>query len=85
MVATVGAGDTLAAGLFAGLVRTGTLTRDALAALPDEQLAALLDDAALAAALACTRAGADPPTAEELAAARRSPAPAGAAPGDQGD
>jgi fructokinase len=70
VVDTVGAGDSLAAGLFSGLVRTGTLTSDALAALPDERLADLLDDAALVAALACTRPGADPPTAAELAAAR---------------
>jgi len=70
VVDTVGAGDTLAAGLFSGLVRTGTLTRQALTELPDDDLAALLDDAALAAALACTRAGADPPTAAELEAAR---------------
>ena len=71
VVDTVGAGDTLAAGRFSGLVRTGTLDHDALAALPEDELAGLLDDAALAAALACTRPGADPPTAAELAAARR--------------
>jgi fructokinase len=70
VVDTVGAGDSLAAGLFSGLVRTGTLHHDALVGLPDEELAALLDDAALVAALACTRPGADPPTADELAAAR---------------
>ena len=70
VVDTVGAGDSLAAGLFAGLVRTGTLTHGALAGLPDDELAALLDDAALVAALACTRPGADPPTAAELEAAR---------------
>jgi fructokinase len=70
VIDTVGAGDTLAAGLFAGLVASGTVSSPALTALPDDDLAALLDDAALAAALACTRAGADPPTAAELAAAR---------------
>jgi fructokinase len=70
VVDTVGAGDTFAAGLFSGLVHTGTLSHDALVALPDDELAELLDDAALAAALACTRPGADPPTAAELAAAR---------------
>jgi fructokinase len=67
---TVGAGDSLAAGLFAGLLRTGVTTRDALAALPDQALLDLVDDAALVAALHCTRVGADPPTAEELARAR---------------
>jgi fructokinase len=71
VVDTVGAGDSFAAGLFVGLVRTGTLDHDALADLPDEPMTALLDDAALVAALACTRAGADPPTLAELEAARR--------------
>ncbi len=70
VVDTVGAGDTLAAALLSGLVRTGTPTSDALAGLPDDELAALLADAALAAARACTRPGADPPPAAELAAAR---------------
>jgi fructokinase len=70
VVDTVGAGDTFAAGLFSGLVRTGTLDRAALLALADGDLAALLDDAALAAALACSRAGANPPTQNELEAAR---------------
>ena len=70
VVDTVGAGDSLAAGLFSGLVRTGTLSSAALAALPEADLAVLLGDAALVAALACTRPGADPPTADELAAAR---------------
>ena len=70
VVDTVGAGDSFAAGLFVGLLRTGTLDHDALADLPDEPLTALLDDAALVAALACTRAGADPPTPAELEAAR---------------
>lgn len=70
VVDTVGAGDSLAAGLFSGLVATGTLTRAALLDLPEPDLTALLDDAALVAALACTRAGADPPTRAELEAAR---------------
>jgi fructokinase len=70
VVDTVGAGDSLAAGLFSGLVRTGTLGRAALLDLPEAELAAVLDDAALVAALACTRAGADPPTLAELEAAR---------------
>jgi fructokinase len=67
---TVGAGDSLAAGLFAGLTRTGVLTATALRELPEADLAALLDDAALVAALACTKAGANPPTLAELEAAR---------------
>ncbi len=70
VVDTVGAGDSLAAGLFAGLVRTGVLDRTALLELPEPDLVALLDDAALVAALACTRPGADPPTRAEFEAAR---------------
>ncbi|HEX2074336.1 MAG TPA: carbohydrate kinase [Geodermatophilus sp.] len=67
---TVGAGDSLAAGLFAGLLEAGVTTRAALQELPDEQLVRIVDDAALVAALTCTRVGADPPTRAELAAAR---------------
>ena len=70
VVDTVGAGDSLAAGLHAGLVRTGVLTRAELLELPEAELVALLDDAALVAALACTKAGANPPTLAELEAAR---------------
>ena len=68
---TVGAGDSLAAGLFAGLLDAGITTRAALEELPDEQLLPIIDDAALVAALNCTREGADPPTRGELEAARR--------------
>jgi fructokinase len=67
---TVGAGDTLAAGLLSGLLTAGITSRTALESLADQELAALVDDAALAAALTCTRVGADPPTRAELAAAR---------------
>ncbi len=70
VVDTVGAGDSLAAGLFSGLLAAGVTGRTALAALTDDDLLALVDDAALVAALNCTRVGADPPTAAELAAAR---------------
>jgi fructokinase len=68
---TVGAGDSLAAGLFSGLLDAGITTRAALEQLPDEELLPIVDDAALVAALNCTREGADPPTREELAVARR--------------
>jgi fructokinase len=67
---TVGAGDSLAAGLLTGLLAAGITSREALENLPDEQLIALVDDAALVAALNCTRVGADPPTRAELDAAR---------------
>ncbi|WP_104525170.1 PfkB family carbohydrate kinase [Blastococcus atacamensis] len=70
VVDTVGAGDSLAAGLLSGLLGAGLTNRAALAAASDEQLLALVDDAALVAALNCTRVGADPPTRAELDAAR---------------
>ncbi|SOE04181.1 PfkB family carbohydrate kinase [Blastococcus haudaquaticus] len=71
VVDTVGAGDSLAAGLLTGLLGAGVTTRAALEALPDDALLALVDDAALVAALNCTRVGADPPTRAELEAAKR--------------
>ena len=47
---TVGAGDSLAAGLLTGLLDAGVTSRAALEALPDERLLGLVDDAALVAA-----------------------------------
>lgn len=70
VVDTVGAGDSLAAGLLGGLLTSGMSTRGALEQLPDDDLLRIVDDAALAAALNCTRIGADPPTRDELDAAR---------------
>jgi fructokinase len=57
------------AALLAGLHRRdllGAPRRPALAALDDATLTDLADEAILAAALTCTRPGADPPTAAEL-------------------
>lgn len=70
VVDTVGAGDSLAAGFLSGLISSGVSDRSALAELDDEALTGLLDEAALVAALNCTRVGADPPTRAELDAAR---------------
>lgn len=67
---TVGAGDSLAAGLLGGLLGAGVADRAALDRLPDDTLLRLVDDAALVAALNCTRVGADPPTRAEVDAAR---------------
>src|SRR5688572_18312885 len=67
---TVGAGDSLAAGLLCGLLAASVTTRAALEALLDDDLLRLVDDAALVAAINCTRVGADPPTRAELDAAR---------------
>ncbi|WP_240157434.1 carbohydrate kinase family protein [Pseudonocardia broussonetiae] len=69
VVDTVGAGDTFSAALLAGLHERDLLgadRRDALRALDAAQLDALLDLAARAAAITCSRRGADPPTADEL-------------------
>lgn len=69
VVDTVGAGDAFTAGLLAGMYRAGLLgaaCRGALAALSASQLAGLLDEAAVVAALTCSRAGADPPTLADV-------------------
>jgi fructokinase len=69
---TVGAGDACMAAILAGLHRRdllGAARRPALQALDGDTLTALADEAILAAALTCTRRGADPPTAAELKAA----------------
>lgn len=67
---TVGAGDSLAAGLLSGLLAAGVTDRASLEGLPEDRLLAILDDAAFVAALTCTRVGADPPTRAELDAVR---------------
>ena len=72
VVDTVGAGDTCMAALLAGLHRRGLLgagRRATLQAVDAATLGELADEAVLAAAITCTRPGADPPTAAELAAA----------------
>ena len=72
VVDTVGAGDSCMAALLAGLHRRGLLgagRRAALQAMDAASLGDLADEAVLAAAITCTRPGADPPTAAELAAA----------------
>jgi fructokinase len=69
VVDTVGAGDTFTAALLAGLAGAGMLSPDALAArLPQDQraLREIVGQALAAAALTCTRPGADPPTAGQL-------------------
>jgi fructokinase len=70
VVDTVGAGDSLAAGFLSGLLRSGVTSRPALEEMPEEALDRVVDEAALVAALACTRVGADPPTRAEVDAAR---------------
>ena len=67
VVDTVGAGDTFTAGLLASLERAGALKKAKLAAIDEATLAACLDFAARAAAITCSRAGANPPWKHEMA------------------
>jgi len=66
VVDTVGAGDTFTAGLLAALRSAKLLSKPKIAALDAGQLSAALDFAARAAAVTCSRPGADPPWAKEL-------------------
>ena len=68
---TIGAGDAFMSGLLDSLARHGLASPGALARLSDASvLAAVVDDAALVAAITCSRAGADPPTQAEAGAFR---------------
>ena len=60
VIDTVGAGDTVGAIIVEALIEQG------LGALTGETLEAVLIRAAKAAAITCSRAGAQPPTKEEL-------------------
>ena len=63
---TVGAGDTFNAGVLAALHGAGALTRARIAALSDGELDAALSLGTNAAAVTCSRPGADPPWAHEV-------------------
>ena len=67
VVDTVGAGDTFQAALIAGLAERGIWNGPALDALEAEQVRSLLAFAGAAAALTCSRRGAEPPRRSELA------------------
>jgi fructokinase len=67
VVDTVGAGDTFQAGLLAWLQRAGKLTRRAVEGLAQDELVEALRFAARAAAITCSRRGADLPYTSELA------------------
>jgi len=72
LVDTVGAGDSFTSGLLDGLWRAdliGAARRDALAAIDQATLESVVEEAALIAAITCSRPGADPPTRAELDAA----------------
>ncbi|GGU60716.1 carbohydrate kinase family protein [Streptomyces daghestanicus] len=66
VVDTIGAGDTVNAALLHGLAARDALRPEALAALGPDGWADLLGLAARAAAVTCSRAGAEPPYAHEL-------------------
>jgi fructokinase len=71
-VDTVGAGDAFTAGLLSALGRAGLLGaahRADLRAIDRRTLAEVLRFAAQVAAVACTRRGADPPTAADVVTA----------------
>ena len=63
---SVGAGDAFMAGLLARLDDGGLLRRNALASLPNDALADAMAYANRAAAVACTRPGADPPHKSDM-------------------
>jgi fructokinase len=74
VVDTVGAGDSFMAGLIDHLATAGLLGADRRSALrdaPADAVRAMLEHAVRAAAIACSRAGANPPTRAELDAAAR--------------
>ncbi|CAM5303428.1 carbohydrate kinase [Streptomyces hirsutus] len=68
VVDTIGAGDTVNAALLHGLAARGALSERGAAALGADGWRGLLGFAARAAAITCSRAGAEPPYAREVAA-----------------
>ncbi|WHP60320.1 carbohydrate kinase [Arthrobacter sp. KFRI-F3372] len=76
---TVGAGDSFMAGLISGLAQLDTLGaggRERLHSLSPAELAALASYANRAAAITCSRPGANPPTSAELGSLAGTPAAA---------
>lgn len=66
VVDTVGAGDAFGAGLLRRLWETGRLGAQSVEQMDHEQLADVVSFAAAVAALQCSRAGATPPTLDEV-------------------
>ncbi len=71
VVDTIGAGDTFHAGFLSWLEKHGKMSRAAVAALREDELAEALVFANLAASLVCAKRGAEPPTLAEMEAAGR--------------
>ena len=69
LIDTIGAGDTFMATLIAGLAANDQLGKDAIIALGEDALAALIKRGIYAACLNCTKEGCNPPSAAELAEA----------------
>ena len=67
VVDTIGAGDTFTAAITVGLLERGVTDPDGLLQLPARDWEDVLRFASAAAAINCTRAGADPPTRDEVA------------------
>lgn len=67
VVDTVGAGDTINAGILGSLRDQGLLTKQGIATLTEAQIRAVLEFSAKAAAITVSRAGANPPTRAEMA------------------
>jgi len=67
VVDTVGAGDTINAGILASLRDQGLLSKTSIAALSEDQIRNVLAFSARAAAITVSRPGADPPWRRELA------------------
>jgi fructokinase len=65
---TVGAGDAFTSGLLGHLAVDGLLDRAALEAAGPDRIRSAVEHAVTVAAVTCTRPGADPPTADDLAA-----------------
>jgi fructokinase len=66
VIDTIGAGDTFSAATIAALTQLGVTSRSALADVDDPSWQRVLSYAARAAAITCSRHGADPPTAAEV-------------------
>jgi fructokinase len=70
VIDTVGAGDTVTAALLVGLGQRGALgAGGGIALLDDVDIRAILEQAAVAASITCSREGAQPPTAADVVAA----------------
>nr|WP_080796696.1 carbohydrate kinase [Corynebacterium pacaense] len=67
VVDTIGAGDTILAALIVELARRG-IGVDGIPDIPEDTLAGILRFAAAAAAITCSRQGAQPPTRDEVEA-----------------